>query len=516
MIAPMADNPPMKGKSPSEADRESGARADAKRIVVLSGNSPLANMMLKKYVDAFSRERLLIIQEKPKGLSRLWRFVSRRYKRRGLVSVADALIMRAVQVVTGSESSQMSVEPDHVVASVNDKIVADFIEQNNPSTVLLNICLLLSADQLDRIDAPVLNVHNGVAPRYRGSGNIPAMAEDNFDLVGATLHRVDAGVDTGQRIAVAVFDPISEAVPFQDIDHLAFERGAELAIGYIERGEKAIPQAACALVDRFYPYPGLSMWLRARRNYHRRVERSSISTAEANWRRSFAKRAKTDTLPLHERLHWSDGASLEWRDETIMGAINRVTPKDGAVLDVGCGEARLSSSLGDYRYFGCDACAEFLLLASTRSVVAAEAQSLPFRSCAFDTVCAIGLFQHLTNVQAVADEIGRITRPGGTILINTLRQFGILELLLIAAASLLNPARLRLVAAIWRREFGSTLPDGTLVARRFRVREIARSFGVRRRDMQVTFHGGLFGPVFAREITVELNASVQNAQKSAL
>jgi len=513
----MADDPQMTGNSSSgEADPQSGAPADAKRVVVLSGGSPLANMMLEKYVDAFSRERLLIIKERPDGLGRLWRFVSRRYKRRGLVSVADALIMRAVQSVTGSKPSKMSVEPNHVVASVNDKAVADLIEKHDPSTVLLNICLLLSADQLDRIKAPVLNVHNGVAPRYRGSGNIPAMAEDNFGLVGATLHRVDAGVDTGERVAAAVFDPVSEAVPFQEIDHVAFERGAELAIGYIERGEQAIPQAARVLVDRFYPYPGLSVWLRARRNYHRRVQRSSIAKAEANWRRSFAKRAKTDTLPLHERLHWSDGASLKWRDETIIGAINRTTPKAGAVLDVGCGEARLSSSLGDYRYVGCDACAEFLLLATTRSVVAAEAQSLPFRSRAFDTVCAVGLFQHLTNVQAVADEIGRITRPGGTILINTLRQFGRSELLLIAAASLLNPARLRLVAAIWRREFGSTLPDGTLVARRFSVGEIARSFGVRRRDMQVTFHGGLFGPVFAREITVELNPPVRNAQKSVL
>lgn len=48
------------------------------------------------------------------------------------------------------------------------------------------------------IAARALNIHMGVAPYYRGSScNFWASYDGRFDLVGATIHRLSKGLDTG-------------------------------------------------------------------------------------------------------------------------------------------------------------------------------------------------------------------------------------------------------------------------------------------------------------------------------
>ncbi len=46
-----------------------------------------------------------------------------------------------------------------------------------------------------------INIHMGVSPYYRGSGcNFWAMYDGNYDMVGATIHRLSAGLDSGSML----------------------------------------------------------------------------------------------------------------------------------------------------------------------------------------------------------------------------------------------------------------------------------------------------------------------------
>ncbi len=57
---------------------------------------------------------------------------------------------------------------------------------------------MLSQRTLDEIDCPVLNYHAGITPKYRGmNGAYWALATGDAENFGATVHLVDAGVDTG-------------------------------------------------------------------------------------------------------------------------------------------------------------------------------------------------------------------------------------------------------------------------------------------------------------------------------
>ena len=56
------------------------------------------------------------------------------------------------------------------------------------------------------IDVPVINIHAGVTPRYRGvHGGYWALREGRPGLAGSTVHLVDPGIDTGGILAQATF-----------------------------------------------------------------------------------------------------------------------------------------------------------------------------------------------------------------------------------------------------------------------------------------------------------------------
>ncbi|MYT24151.1 hypothetical protein GTW69_28355, partial [Streptomyces sp. SID7760] len=67
----------------------------------------------------------------------------------------------------------------------------------------------------------ILNVHNGLLPRHRGLPSVAVL----FALLngereyGATLHEVDAGIDTGRVLAVRRFPVAPDARHFQVMLH---------------------------------------------------------------------------------------------------------------------------------------------------------------------------------------------------------------------------------------------------------------------------------------------------------
>ena len=84
------------------------------------------------------------------------------------------------------------------IGSANSRELTDALAKLQPEVVLLAGCRMLSKSTLDSIRCPVLNYHAGINPKYRGmNGAYWALATGDADNFGATVHLVDAGVDTG-------------------------------------------------------------------------------------------------------------------------------------------------------------------------------------------------------------------------------------------------------------------------------------------------------------------------------
>lgn len=88
--------------------------------------------------------------------------------------------------------------PDLTIPDVDDERLLKKIHSFNPDMVVLNCVSIIPQFVLDSAEAPFINIHGGITPLYRGVfGGYWALREGNEHLVGSTVHRVDAGIDTG-------------------------------------------------------------------------------------------------------------------------------------------------------------------------------------------------------------------------------------------------------------------------------------------------------------------------------
>lgn len=90
------------------------------------------------------------------------------------------------------------------VRSVNDLEVIQILNDLQPSAVVVNGTRVISAEVLAGLHVPLVNVHAGVTPLYRGvHGAYWALAEGDDKNCGVTIHLIDEGVDTGPVLSQA-------------------------------------------------------------------------------------------------------------------------------------------------------------------------------------------------------------------------------------------------------------------------------------------------------------------------
>jgi folate-dependent phosphoribosylglycinamide formyltransferase PurN len=144
------------------------------------------------------------------------RLLRRRWRTLGLVTVLNQLLFKVIDVlffqkVEAIKALQVlgcdaSVDKDRLpdtavleVSSINSAAVGDFLGRLKPDFVVVSGTSLLGKELLDLLGAtPVINLHCGITPRYRGAhGAFWAITNGDWENVGTTVHLIDKGVDTG-------------------------------------------------------------------------------------------------------------------------------------------------------------------------------------------------------------------------------------------------------------------------------------------------------------------------------
>ncbi len=100
-------------------------------------------------------------------------------------------------------------------------------------------------------------------------------------------------------------------------------------------------------------------------------------------------------------------------------------PREGRVLDVGCGTGLLLKELGR-RGVGLDLSAGMLRLARRRNpgipLVRADAEHLPFKEGVFRAVLSVTVLQNLPHPRRALREMARVVEEGGKVVVSTLRK----------------------------------------------------------------------------------------------
>lgn len=132
------------------------------------------------------------------------------------------------------------------------------------------------------------------------------------------------------------------------------------------------------------------------------------------------RRRYGETAPMYERRY--DQIQREKYEIVIENL-----PGVSKVLDLGCGTGMLLSELTRRSEFavGIDSSPEMLELARKRrgnaALVLADADHLPFADRSFNAVVSVTLVQNMPNPATTVQEVARVTKPEGVLIITTLK-----------------------------------------------------------------------------------------------
>jgi folate-dependent phosphoribosylglycinamide formyltransferase PurN len=178
-------------------------------VVVLTAGGGLANIFVNKLAARFPG--LVVIQEQGEDVATIFR---RRAKLRGWWDAMGQHLFTyyGLRIVTRLGKARVNeicqehgLERDlragidvRIVPSINAPEALALLRSLAPKAVAVYGTRLLKRETLAAIDAPFINYHAGLNPKYRGqSGAYWALRSGDTEHAGLTIHLVDTGVDTG-------------------------------------------------------------------------------------------------------------------------------------------------------------------------------------------------------------------------------------------------------------------------------------------------------------------------------
>ena len=178
------------------------------RIVMLCGDGRSSRIMyngLSPYVDV----ECVILENKPSRKV----MIQRRMKRIGILKTTGQLLFlifnklltktseaRIKHLIADYELNDESFPQNIIrkVDSINSEESISLLKNTNPEAVVVNGTRIISKRVLSSVNVPFINTHMGITPRYRGvHGGYWALANEDSDNCGVTVHLVDQGIDTG-------------------------------------------------------------------------------------------------------------------------------------------------------------------------------------------------------------------------------------------------------------------------------------------------------------------------------
>jgi folate-dependent phosphoribosylglycinamide formyltransferase PurN len=243
------------------------------RIAVLTVPSPHAWIIINALVERFGPVHVLA--EQREGRLDL---VRKRVKRLGIATVLGQIGFIAVQKLVERRAQgriaeivrEMDLNPApnpacevYPVGSVNAMACRAALAMVKPDVVLVIGTRIIGRETLAAIEAPVINVHMGWTPKYRGqAGGYWALAMGDKDHAGVTLHLVDDGVDTGAILHQAHF-AATAADSFPTYFYIQAGVARQMTVRAVEDAAagRLVPMASDLPSQQFY-HPTLWFYLK--------------------------------------------------------------------------------------------------------------------------------------------------------------------------------------------------------------------------------------------------------------
>lgn len=179
-------------------------------IIILGRQSSSTRIIFNAMKNKFFISQVII--EQPISLPK---FLKNRIKKLGAWKVFGQVLFQLLLIPLlkiGSEKRILEIKKQHQlqdeaideaiiknVSSANNDETIELLKKANPDAVIISGSRILSQQVLESIPAKFINIHAGITPLYRGvHGAYWALANNDLENCGVTVHLTDAGIDTGE------------------------------------------------------------------------------------------------------------------------------------------------------------------------------------------------------------------------------------------------------------------------------------------------------------------------------
>ncbi len=146
---------------------------------------------------------------------------------------------------------------------LNSESTLTFLDSHEPEVVVVYGTNLIKSALLKRWSGKLINMHLGLSPYYRGTAtNFYPLLNDELAFIGATIHSIDAGIDSG-----AIFAHARPSIVAEDMPHT-------IGCKAIQAGLDALVHVLTQMTSRVivpvpqWEQPGARLYLR--KDYHPR------------------------------------------------------------------------------------------------------------------------------------------------------------------------------------------------------------------------------------------------------
>lgn len=180
-----------------------------KKVLLLLTSGLASNVIYNALNEKFNVSKVIIEAKESKST-----YLKRRIKKLGFTVVFGQVMFKIIAVPVlkyfskqniQAYLSQYNINFKEIsaevlpVASVNSDEVIDLISKESPDVIVINGTSIISKKVLSTITCPVINMHAGITPMYRGVyGGYWSLVNKDVANCGVTVHLVDAGIDTGK------------------------------------------------------------------------------------------------------------------------------------------------------------------------------------------------------------------------------------------------------------------------------------------------------------------------------
>lgn len=193
-----------------------------KRVLILTVDCPEARIAYNYLNQHFAIAQVIVENKIPAKT-----LIKNRIKKLGYFKVFGQLIFqvgiqkllikvsknRISSIVNNIVSTNTPIPETNVlkIASVNDSSTIELIHKIPHDVIYILGTRIISKKILDKLDTPIINMHAGITPKYRGvHGAYWAIKNKEPHLCGVTIHKVDKGIDTGEVISQGLIMPTAK------------------------------------------------------------------------------------------------------------------------------------------------------------------------------------------------------------------------------------------------------------------------------------------------------------------